>query len=68
MRKKRTVENFSRSGTRAYWGLAVLKACLRFGSPLLYGAVSEKLGGLGPILGWQSLCPWSCSWPVFWGP
>lgn len=52
MRKKRTLENFSRSGTRAYWGWAALMACLWFGSSLLYGAASEKLGQLGPILGW----------------
>jgi L-rhamnose-H+ transport protein len=50
--KKKTLENFSRSGTRAYWGVAALMACLWFGSSLLYGAASEKLGELGPILGW----------------
>lgn len=52
MRKKKTLENFSRSGAGVYWGLAALMACLWFGSSMLYGAATEKLGNLGPVLGW----------------
>lgn len=52
MRKNKTAERFSISGTRVYWPLAALMALLWFVSTLLYGVASGKLGELGAVLGW----------------
>ena len=52
MRKNRTADNFRLPGTGSYWGLALVMAAFWFGSSLLYGAASIKLGDLGAVLGW----------------
>lgn len=44
--------NFSASGTRSYWLLALIMALFWFVSTLMYGVASGKLGDLGPALGW----------------
>lgn len=52
LRKNRTASNFSLPGTSTYWLLALLMACFWFGSTLIYGVASGKLGELGAVLGW----------------
>ena len=42
---------FAGGGTH-HWILAFVMAVFWFGSTLLYGAAAERLGSLGPILGW----------------
>jgi L-rhamnose-H+ transport protein len=39
-------------GGAGHWTLAFVMAVFWFGSTLLYGAAAERLGSLGPILGW----------------
>lgn len=51
LRKNRTVGKFN-GCPFSHWGLALAMAVLWFGSTLLYGAATAKLGELGPILGW----------------
>jgi L-rhamnose-H+ transport protein len=52
LRKNRTANKFSEGGTGTYWVLAFVMACFWFGSTLMYGVASGKLGDLGAILGW----------------
>lgn len=52
LRNNRTGHNFNQAGTGSYWMLAFVMACFWFGSTLLYGVASGKLGSLGPVLGW----------------
>ena len=52
MRKQRTAARFSERATSIYWLLALLMACLWFGSSLLYGIASGMLGNLGAVVGW----------------
>lgn len=52
LRKNRTAARFADRGTRSYWVLALIMAMLWFGSTLLYGVASGKLGELGAVIGW----------------
>ena len=51
LKKNRTAGKFP-SGGFGHWGLALIMAIFWFGSTLLYGLATVKLGTLGPILGW----------------
>jgi L-rhamnose-H+ transport protein len=51
LRKNATVQRFG-NGRMSHWGLAFVMAVFWFGSTLLYGWSTVKLGGWGPILGW----------------
>lgn len=51
MRKNHTRTRFGGGGV-SHWTLAFVMAAFWFGSTLLYGAAAERLGSLGPILGW----------------
>lgn len=51
MSKNRTAGKLPAGGI-GHWGLALLMALLWFGSTLLYGLATVKLGAWGPILGW----------------
>jgi L-rhamnose-H+ transport protein len=52
--KNRSAGKFGALGTGWHWILAAAMACFWFGSTLLYGMASERLGALGPVLGWPS--------------
>lgn len=52
MRKNHTGGNFSLSGSGSYWVLAAIMALFWFVSTIMYGVASNKLGELGPVLGW----------------
>jgi L-rhamnose-H+ transport protein len=52
MRKNRTGAKFGTSGTGFYWILAALMAFFWFGSTVMYGVATVKLGELGTVLGW----------------
>jgi len=52
MRKNKTGDRFGTAGTAPYFGLAALMAIFWFGSTVLYGMASGKLGELGPVIGW----------------
>ena len=54
MRKNHSAGQYARSGTLFYWVLAAAMALLWFASTQLYGIASERLGSLGPVLGWPS--------------
>ena len=41
-----------RAGGASHWLLAFLMACLWFGSTILYGSATIRLGSLGTIFGW----------------
>src|SRR5262245_58705776 len=47
-----TSNKFSAGETGFYWLLAFVMALFWFGSTLLYGVASTKLGSLGPVVGW----------------
>jgi L-rhamnose-H+ transport protein len=67
LRKNRTGNRFQLGGTGAYWGLAAIMAFFWFGSTVIYGVSTVKLGELGAVLGWplfMSLIVLSAS---FWG-
>jgi L-rhamnose-H+ transport protein len=49
--KNHTGNQFSPGGM-GHWGLAFVMAACWFGSTLLYGLATVKLGAWGPILGW----------------
>lgn len=51
LRRNRTAGRFGVGGI-SHWGLAFVMAAFWFGSTLLYGAATAKLGTWGPILGW----------------
>jgi L-rhamnose-H+ transport protein len=51
LKKNRTAGNFPGGGA-GHWALALVMAVCWFGSTLLYGLSTVKLGALGPILGW----------------
>ena len=50
--RNRTSDRFTARETGFYWLLAVVMALFWFGSTLLYGVASTKLGALGPVVGW----------------
>jgi len=52
MRKNKTGAKFGVSGTGFYWILAALMAFFWFGSTVMYGVATVKLGELGTVLGW----------------
>ncbi len=52
MRRNRTGGNFSVPGSGSYWVLAAIMALFWFVSTIMYGVASNKLGELGPVLGW----------------
>ncbi len=52
MRKNRTGTKLGVSGTGFYWILAALMAFFWFGSTVMYGVATVKLGELGTVLGW----------------
>ena len=52
LNKNRTAGRFADSATSAYWFYAFIMAACWFGSTLLYGLASGKLGSWGTILGW----------------
>ncbi|MGA7917065.1 MAG: L-rhamnose/proton symporter RhaT [Candidatus Acidiferrales bacterium] len=54
MRKNRSLNLYALQGTSFYWLLAALMAFFWFLSTQLYGIASERLGALGPVLGWPS--------------
>ena len=47
-----TSDKFRTDETGFYWPLAFVMALFWFGSTLLYGMASTKLGTLGPVVGW----------------
>lgn len=51
LRKNGTRAKF-RAGGAGHWGLALTMAVFWFGSTILYGLSTVKLGAWGPILGW----------------
>jgi L-rhamnose-H+ transport protein len=51
MRKNATASQFGNGGS-SHWVLALVMAVFWFGSTLLYGLSTLKLGAWGPILGW----------------
>jgi L-rhamnose-H+ transport protein len=54
MRKNLSANQYFRRGTSSYFALAALMALFWFVSTQLYGMASERLGSLGPVLGWPS--------------
>jgi L-rhamnose-H+ transport protein len=52
IQKNRTGHRFRAPDTLLYWLLTALMAFLWFGSTILYGAATVKVGQLGAILGW----------------
>ena len=52
MRKNHTGGNFSAARSGSHWGLAAIMALFWFVSTIMYGVASNKLGELGPVLGW----------------
>ena len=52
LRRDGTSSNFSQNGTGSYWLLALVMAVFWFGSTLMYGVATTKLGALGPVIGW----------------
>jgi len=52
MRRNRTGGKFSVAGTSHYWILAALMAFFWFGSTVMYGVSTVKLGELGTVLAW----------------
>jgi len=52
MRKNQTGGKFRASGTGYYWILAALMAFFWFGSTVMYGVSTVKLGDLGTVLAW----------------
>ena len=52
MRKNRTGDRFTASGTSHYWLLGAIMAFFWFGSTVMYGVAANQLGALGTILGW----------------
>jgi L-rhamnose-H+ transport protein len=52
IRKNENANRFCAAGTSSYWLLAALMALLWFGSTILYGAATVKVGQLGAVLGW----------------
>ena len=50
LKRNRSVSRY-REG-RSYWALALMMAVFWFGSTLLYGLATAKLGAWGPIVGW----------------
>lgn len=52
LRKNDTGSRFRESGTGTYWFLAFVMAAFWFGSTILYGISTGKLGELGAVLGW----------------
>lgn len=54
MRKNHSANQYGRQGTACYFFLAALMAFFWFVSTQLYGMASERLGALGPVLGWPS--------------
>jgi L-rhamnose-H+ transport protein len=52
MKKNGTGNRFSENGTSLYWLLALIMAVFWFGSTILYGISTGKLGELGAVLGW----------------
>jgi len=51
-RKNRTGSNFAVPGTHRYWLLAAVMAFFWFGSTVMYGVATVKLGDLGTVLAW----------------
>jgi L-rhamnose-H+ transport protein len=52
LQKNRTGARFGLTATRSYWGLAAVMAFFWFGSTVMYGVATVKLGELGTVLGW----------------
>jgi len=52
LQKNKTSARFGISGTRFYWLLAALMAFFWFGSTVMYGISTVKLGELGTVLAW----------------
>jgi L-rhamnose-H+ transport protein len=52
LRKNRTGARFSTPNTGTHWALAALMALFWFGSTVMYGVATVKLGELGTVLGW----------------
>ncbi len=52
MRKNGTGGKFGASGTAHYWVLAAVMAFFWFGSTVMYGVSTVKLGELGTVLAW----------------
>ena len=52
LRRNESSENFLKPATGPHWILASTMALFWFGSTLLYGIASTKLGELGPVVGW----------------
>jgi L-rhamnose-H+ transport protein len=50
--RNHTGARFGASDTSSYWALAMLMAFFWFGSTVMYGVATVKLGELGTVLGW----------------
>lgn len=51
-KKNGTGRLFGAPGTGRNWGFGALMGALWFSSTAIYGAVSARLGEMGPVLGW----------------
>jgi L-rhamnose-H+ transport protein len=45
---------YLKPGTSTHWGLALMMAVMWLGGTLLYGIAGDRLGELGPSLGWAA--------------
>jgi L-rhamnose-H+ transport protein len=52
LRKNHTGAKFGAPSTAFHWALAALMALFWFGSTVMYGVATVKLGELGTVLGW----------------
>lgn len=50
--KARSVGEFRRPGTKSYWLIVTMMAILWFASVSIYGLEVNRIGNLGPIVGW----------------
>jgi L-rhamnose-H+ transport protein len=67
LRKHGTATKFAATGTHFYWLLAAVMAFFWFGSTVLYGISTVKLGELGTVLGWPLFMSLIVITASFWG-
>ena len=51
-KKNRTASLFKAPGTGRNWVFGAVMGALWFGSTVIYGVITARLGNMGPILGW----------------
>ncbi|MFZ0634667.1 MAG: L-rhamnose/proton symporter RhaT [Candidatus Acidiferrales bacterium] len=67
MKKNKTAGGFGISGTGFYWLLAAVMAFFWFGSTVMYGVSTVKLGALGAVLAWPLFMSLIVLSATFWG-